>query len=212
MGEESRSPRALTLAVALIAFGASGCVVAAPKVLGDQCDLSSDCDAPLVCALRRCRNQCAGTRDCALGLRCVRAKDGRGVCLLADETDCERNSDCPESLVCTMMECTNECAEDVDCIPGARCQDGSCVELAPERCLYTSDCLYPLVCDDGQCVAECRTDGDCETLDHRCLPHPTCFDAPCLCRRDCSEGQGCPVPGTVCTEEGYCERESVVTP
>jgi len=195
----------------------SGCTEEPRKLLGDQCELSSECDAPLICRLGRCRNECVGSRDCGLGLRCVRAQDGLGVCLLPDESECERTSDCPEPLICNEEECINECAEDRDCPLGARCveQDGSraCIELAEERCVYDSSCPFPLICADGQCVTECRDDGDCPFPEQSCLAHPTCQGEPCMCRYPCDAVSDCPNAGTVCLGAGadgggYCERET----
>lgn len=34
---------------------------------GSECELTSDCDAPLVCRIGRCRRECATSRDCAAG-------------------------------------------------------------------------------------------------------------------------------------------------
>ena len=158
-----------------------------------------------MCALARCRNDCSATRDCPLGLRCVRASASLGVCLLPDERDCERTSDCPETLVCSGAKCTNQCALDTDCLAGARCVETLCVELAEERCQYASNCPYPLTCSDGQCEAECRTDDDC--LGGRgCFPHERCLGEPCMCRFACSATSDCPNAGTDCTPGGYCER------
>ena len=195
------------LVLALAVFSA-GCI-APGKLLGDQCDLTSECDAPLVCGLGRCRNECAATRDCPLGLRCVRASNELGVCLLEDETDCELNSHCPTSLACLMMQCTNECRDEDDCVAGARCHEGNCVELADERCVYPSNCPYPLTCLDGQCVAECRADEDCPAQasgQFSCFPHATCLDDMCMCRFSCVDDTDCPNPGTGCTPGGFCER------
>ncbi|HJL19839.1 MAG TPA: hypothetical protein RMH99_29520 [Sandaracinaceae bacterium LLY-WYZ-13_1] len=210
--------RTTILATLLAALTTSGCVVEQRKLLGDQCELSSECDAPLICRLGRCRNECVGSRDCGLGLRCVRAQDGLGVCLLPDESECERTSDCPEPLVCIDQSCINECAEDRDCPAGGRCveEDGArvCVELATERCVYDSSCPFPLVCTDGQCVAECRDAQDCELPGQACVAHPTCRGEPCMCRFECGGAGDCPNPGTVCVGAGpdggagYCERES----
>ena len=196
--------------IVVVALMLSGCVIAPARILGDQCDLSSECDAPLVCALGRCRNECAGTRDCPLGLRCVKASASQGVCLLADETECGLTSDCPETLVCAMTECVNECEDETDCVPGARCTEGSCVEVSVDRCAYPSECLYPLTCTDGLCVSECRDDADCDP-GRTCFTHATCGGGPCMCRFDCSVDP-CPNPGTVCTADGFCERDSVEIP
>lgn len=143
-----------------------------PRALGEQCDLTSDCDAPLVCRLARCRKECATSRDCAAGLDCLLDNDGLGACQLPEETRCDRDSDCPDPLVCTMGECTNRCNCDPemdpcpDCPPGARCIDDeegarACIDLS-ESCVYGSECPNGQVCaTDQRCRPECRVDEDC---------------------------------------------------
>ena len=194
------------LAVLAVLF-ASGCVEPR-ETLGGQCELSSDCDAPLVCRLERCRKECLTSRDCALGLRCLVANDGLGVCQLPEEATCDLDSDCIDPLVCISEGCTNECASERDCVPGASCIEGRCVEPVPDLCLYPSDCPFPLVCGDNRlCQVECATDLDCRRLGdtHACFPHATCGteaigdeDGLCMCRRPCTQDSECPA-GTVCT-------------
>ncbi len=184
------------LVVVCAALQLAACVGTEPRLtLGAQCDLSSECEAPLVCRLDRCRRECVSTRDCGLGLRCVRAQDGLGVCQLPEERTCVRNSECPAGLVCRAETCTNECAADRDCAAGQRCETdaegASCVEVSPHLCVYNTDCPEPLVCDSRQqCRPECADDSDCG--DRRCLPHEACDGEPCMCRRDCSAGEACP--------------------
>lgn len=210
-----------TIPYAVLLLAAAGCTSSDARLsLGSQCELTSECEAPLVCRLERCRKECVSTRDCALGLRCVKAQDGLGVCQLPDEATCVRNSECPVGLVCRMEECTNPCEEDRDCAAGQRCADDgeggtACVEQAEELCIWDSDCPEPLVCNfRQQCQQECAEDRDCEG--RVCLPHESCQDGmPCMCRRDCSDGSECPfgfecVPcpdGLDCgTVTDYCER------
>ena len=150
---------------------ASGCAPS-PYGLsqGEQCELNSDCDAPLVCRIGYCRRECSTSRDCAAGLDCVEDNSGLGACQLPRETSCVRDSDCPESLVCTMGECTNECAcppdePCPDCPPGAACitrTDGSqaCLDPSTRSCVWNSDCdvsTNEFVCAfDQRCRIECR--------------------------------------------------------
>jgi len=132
----------------------AGCATDPRTVIGEQCELTSECEAPLVCRLSRCRRECVSSRDCALGLRCVIApEDGLGVCLLPDERSCALDSDCPGELACLDESCTNQCVPETDggafsrdCPSGARCLDGNCVEPDVPLCVYPSDCTFPFVC------------------------------------------------------------------
>lgn len=138
---------------------------------GDSCSLNSDCEAPLVCRLERCRPECAGVRDCEIGSICVVDELGLGSCRLADEATCELSGDCPRPLVCRFHECTNECAvegDEGDCLPGSVCRaDGEtgelgCFDPADMPCERDSDCGLPFVCaPDRRCREECVEDRDC---------------------------------------------------
>ena len=137
-----------------------------PLSLGDGCDLPSDCDAPLVCRIGKCRIECINARDCAAGLNCIYDDQKLGSCQLPDEARCALNSDCTSPLVCAMGTCTNACATDEDCAPGATCDsvDGvpSCVDHGGKPCIYSSDCPMGNVCAvDQRCRQECTTDYDC---------------------------------------------------
>lgn len=205
-----------------LSLAAAGCGVEPRRTLGDQCELNSECQAPLVCRMARCRNECLSTRDCGLGLRCVLAPDGLGVCQLPDETACGDDLDCPESLVCTMEAgCTNACDPGGDdCAAGAACvtaDDGTafCSEPRAAGCVYNSDCVEPMVCRDERCVTECAADQDCPD-GLACVAHEACGGAPCACRRRCDPAipDACPTLGTQCVMAldgtdalpGTCER------
>lgn len=192
----------------------SACGVEPLSVIGEQCDRNSDCSEPLVCGLGRCRRECETTRDCALGLRCLKLPDGLGVCQLPEEKNCALNSDCDAPLICFAdVGCDIACITDVDCAAGSRCEDGQCNEPEIALCVYPSDCPYPLTCDARQrCREECSTDFDCER-GSRCVPHVDC-EGPCMCRVPCVTNDECPL-GTdcvACEDEacgdvmGYCER------
>lgn len=152
------------IAAALVALAVGGCEREELR-LGEDCELNSDCASPLVCRLERCRVECRGTRDCEVGLLCIRDEDGVGACQLEDE--CQLASDCPPGLVCTDHRCTTECATDIDCPAGARCEldaDGvlGCVDGAEESCRLSSDCAPGLRCaPDRRCREPCRADRDC---------------------------------------------------
>ncbi len=164
--------------IALLVLSALACEGEETRLtLGQQCDLTSECEAPLACRLARCRVECRTTRDCPVGQLCVMDNDGLGACLLADETECERDSECPAPLVCLGGACTNECTIDRDCAPGARCERDSagaryCADPAEEHCLVDSECA-PLVCGrDFRCRHECVTSRDCP-------PGTRCSDGVC---------------------------------
>jgi hypothetical protein len=144
--------------------------------LGEECELNSDCDAPLVCRIGYCRVECSTSRDCAAGLDCLQDNDGLGACQLPAETTCTNDSDCPATLVCTMGECANGCGACTapgpcrDCPAGADCvrdDDGAlgCFDPSTRSCVYSSECGFmgdEFVCAfDGRCRLECRSDCDC---------------------------------------------------
>lgn len=139
--------------------------------LGGQCELNSECDAPLVCRLDFCRVECATSRDCGAGLSCVLDAEGLGACQLPEERRCSLASDCPAPLVCVDRQCVNECAEvgsSRDCPLGAVCEevDGGlgCIEQGMVHCAYDGDCPTDPVrmrCIEGLCREECRYDRDC---------------------------------------------------
>jgi len=208
----------------------SGCSAVEPlSVIGDQCDVNSECEAPLICALGRCRKECEAQRDCALGLRCLKlpAPSTNGVCQLPDETGCERPSDCQEPLVCFMPAgCMLECVEDGDCAAGESCVSGECIQPEVPLCGYDSDCPYPQICEREACIRGCVSDIDCRREigpTRVCVQHASC-EGPCMCRLPCDlAAPDCP-SGTECTpcdagadcssaadalglaEAGYCER------
>lgn len=136
--------------------------------LGDECQLNTDCPAPLVCRLGHCRVECRAQRDCEMGLECVRDEHGLGVCQLPSETDCELTSECPTPLVCRFGRCTNECETNRDCLPGQICreEDGGgrgCGAESEVQCTLNSDCPGGLICAaDRRCHPPCRTDWDCD--------------------------------------------------
>lgn len=151
---------AFALAIALTA-----CAERPRFELGTECELATECAAPLVCRLGRCRDECRGDRDCRAGLVCLR-EDGLGACELEGES-CVLSSDCTEPLVCLMGRCTNECVMDVDCPSGARCvEDPSggrgCRDVSMMECQHHSQCGPIEICaPDDRCREQCITDRDC---------------------------------------------------
>lgn len=160
---------AIFLTAALFVFaGASGCE-RATFVVGEGCEINSDCATPLVCVIGHCRRQCVDSRDCGAGLRCLVAPESAvgGGCQLEHERECALTSQCTTGLVCQNGTCTTRCATDRDCVEGATCTAPSggelaCEEPRAELCVYTSECPEPLVCGRDQlCHHECIGDRDC---------------------------------------------------
>ena len=140
-------------------------------VLGQGCEINSDCASPLVCVIGFCRRQCVDSRDCGAGLRCLVAtgSPAGGGCQLEHERSCALTSECSTGLVCQSETCTTACAEDRDCAHGATCTvdtagQRACHEAVAELCVYPSDCPPPMICGSDQlCRLECVGDRDCTT-------------------------------------------------
>jgi len=97
--------------------------------LAEGCVLNSDCTDPLVCAFGRCHEQCAESRDCPAGDRCVLSVGGAHVCQLDDEKSCLAKSQCQGSQSCAVDgECRDECTSPSDCVSGQQCADGVCAD------------------------------------------------------------------------------------
>ncbi len=144
-----------TLALCVLVWG---CVDARSNA-GADCARNSQCAAPLVCALERCRNECNQSRDCPIGSTCVRGEAGFGVCLLADEASCSTDVECSGSLVCRFDRCTVQCGD--GCALGTECRDDVCFDPAMDTtCTRDGDCELG-VCLAGRCLDECRSDRDC---------------------------------------------------
>jgi len=169
----SRPLRVLAAALTSLLASCGGCEPAARKTLGEQCELNSDCDTPLVCRLGACRKECVTARDCSPALDCVYDVQRLGACQLEREQHCVQSSECPTPLLCANMECVNECHETVDCPAGAQCVDMHCVDMSDEACVSSADCnpagaVPVFICAvDMRCRAECLTDRDCR-FDSRC--------------------------------------------
>jgi alpha-tubulin suppressor-like RCC1 family protein len=167
--DTARFPRSLAYAL-LLAICSGGCSERPRFEPGDECELNTECQAPLVCRLEHCRVECRTQRDCAPGLECVRDEQGLGACQLPTETECELTSDCAAGLVCRFGRCTNECNDDRDCPPGSDCVEEpgvgtGCRDQSMDECELASDCearnpLY-ICAVDHRCRAECREDWDC---------------------------------------------------
>jgi hypothetical protein len=162
--------------------------------LAEGCLINTDCNAPLVCAFRRCHTECADSRDCEPGQRCVASDRPFHVCQLAEERDCTYNSDCPSGELCGVdLQCRDQCMADRDCVRNQVCVGGTCadpVELqngelpvlqseagieagGGQPCLYTSECEAPLICKNQFCSRECLAPADCamgyDCVNSRCI-------------------------------------------
>ncbi len=168
--------RAAAFLVCLAIYVGCGSDDPVTKAVGEGCLVASDCTSPLVCAFRRCHAQCLVDRDCLAGQHCVgAAAPHTGVCLLDDESNCSRHSDCPSPLVCgRRLRCEPQCQSDRDCVGTQVCSLGTCTdpvnvpESGPvtggkenDTCVHTSDCNAPLLCRAGFCIVECINDRDC---------------------------------------------------
>lgn len=182
-----RQTAAAILACGLVMAAGAACTGDRPKLRGTGCELNSECEAPLVCRLGRCRVECRHpVRDCARGLECWFDENGLGGCSLPDEATCALDSDCRDAcatgsacelLVCKDGRCGRECVDDRDCPDESECKrcpqdDASCEEetatgvptcRAPSLCVWNHDCPEGLICDEDQvCRVECVVDRDCD--------------------------------------------------
>jgi hypothetical protein len=94
---------------------------------------------------------------------------------------CILNSDCNQSLVCTMGKCHDACHSSSDCPVGQSCitaTDKSTVCQLPVEvhCVYDSDCKTPLKCAvDQRCHNQCQASLDCPT-GQTCTTSKTCAE------------------------------------
>ncbi len=85
---------------------------------GEDCLFNGDCNAPLVCAARRCRAPCRDDRDCVKGWRCRPSGAGaQRVCLPPEEHGyCATQAECDAPSVCGPTgRCGSQCATAYDC-------------------------------------------------------------------------------------------------
>ncbi|MBK7396739.1 MAG: putative metal-binding motif-containing protein [Myxococcales bacterium] len=184
---DKNAPRIAWVMVLGLVLGAQACSSddVTTKAIGEGCLVATDCTDPLACVFRKCHQQCLADRDCPVGQLCTGAlAPKKGVCLLADEIACTRNSDCEYPLVCgRKFQCQQQCVAHTDCLASQYCVSGTCAdkETAPdggvagkegEVCALASDCNAGLVCIAGKCTVECREDRDCRTDE-------TCRDSRC---------------------------------
>jgi hypothetical protein len=100
--------------------------------LGKSCVVNSDCNNPLSCTFGKCHEECAVSRDCPMGQRCVKGPADKNVCQLSDEKLCPAVggiSTCTAPLACAIdLQCRNKCLVVADCTGGQLCASGYCAE------------------------------------------------------------------------------------
>lgn len=118
------------------------------RQLGQGCILNSDCEGLLVCVFERCHEQCARSRDCPPGQRCVAGTGDTNVCLFRDESECITRQGCQSEQICSEdHECRDPC-DDVD----------ECVD--EQLCTTSGECAEADEVDaNGALIVEAATDG-----------------------------------------------------
>lgn len=181
--------------------------------LNQQCRINSDCSELLVCVFERCHEQCASSRDCDAGVRCVTTDQRRNVCQLPEEASCSGGQRCPGGELCGPdAQCRDACQSDGDCVTDQVCSAGACAESteldergrlpeSPERgaqptpCTFDSECPGQQVCVAGTCRVECTRDGDCPPREQcqsgACEPVEVVPSGACLRSSDCEQGLAC---------------------
>ena len=105
------------LAISGCGGGSSG----TPKGPTPHCVRASDCSGLLVCVQGFCVQQCAESKDCTTGERCIKATEGYS-CQPPEKTLCAYTSDCTVPLVCGIdQQCRSQCQNSVDCPPKQVC-------------------------------------------------------------------------------------------
>jgi len=112
--------------------------------LGEQCALNTDCAAPLVCRLAKCRNECRGDRDCPTPTACRLDSEGLGSCVPPDELRCDGRV-CPPPLACVDGTCRNLCRDEAECPDEFTCRE----VVALEACFATDESTDAGVRDSG---------------------------------------------------------------
>lgn len=182
------APLAMLLMPLVFCFAAA-CADETPlRQLKETCSLSSDCNAPLICAFQKCHVECKSSKDCAGGARCVQSQKPYFVCQADTEQRCSRNSECQGTQICARDgQCRDACVSDKDCAKEQICTERVCADkkelvdgglsaaplaadaAAGASCNYSSDCPEDLVCREGACSEECIVDKDC-TVGFFCGP------------------------------------------
>jgi len=119
--------------VAIVGGIIAGCSTSPSRAgVAKGCKLNSDCNPGLVCGFGLCHVECAESRDCQDGARCVLSSSGARLCLLDTETTCSTRVPCPSPLVCAVDgQCRNSCTTSNDCPKSQVCAtSGFCADGA----------------------------------------------------------------------------------
>jgi alpha-tubulin suppressor-like RCC1 family protein len=117
--------------------------------------MDEDCGDALLCIAGRCRTQCEGYAECAIGSACLfDSAAGLGGCRVDDESACTGAADCPSGTTCTGGLCTASCTSSATC-GGTACAAGACEDPDATR----------TVCDgDAWCGSEVCGGPDCDPI------------------------------------------------
>ncbi len=166
--------RPLAAALFVASLAVLSCTSKVPS--GGTCAFSDECDQPLVCADRYCREACRSDRDCPVGRPCLpSAVTGARVCLPEGATRlCSSEADCPQGARCADSRCYVRCINDGDClggtcVAGGRCASPITVSVAGDGGVPTDGAVTDVpVTDSGacpmSCPVTCGTNGRCLTV------------------------------------------------
>ena len=192
-----------------------------------QCRVSHDCAEGCYCDAQHgvCAEAgfCDKNSDCGIGFSCnlPRHSCEPGSTPVAPGIDagtppapaCKADTDCPKGAYCNNGTCQNtfQCAKDVDCGAGLKCDTRNTCVPGPTNCAKDADCAAGAYCVNGACKTTglCATDADCAKVGQGLVcdaGRSTCVPAPQQapqCKADCD----CPL-GNVCLN-GTCAPHAV---
>lgn len=180
-----------------------------------ECQLNSDCRAPLVCVESHCQEECVHQVDCLRGTHCT-IEMGYGRCEIDVPLDltsapCGTTTSCPDAAqACRDHTCWDPCTTGADCVPGSYCRNGVCANPGSpgfgygfrRPCTAASDCATGEICasdhgSESACRRPCAADAECE--DVAATSHCAAIDDPaqpagtmaCVIGCDPVRQQGC---------------------
>lgn len=145
----------ISLLGTIAVLSGSGCGGPDEPDTGSACTSTDECEESLACVLGRCRPECLGYRDCALGSACLEDTDtGMRACRLPEEGECESDAACPDGTECAEGRCRARCTSAESC-GGTAClvdAGGLCEDPADTR-ITCDDETYcgSGICDDVLC-------------------------------------------------------------
>ena len=186
--------------------------------LGTPCTYTSECAAPLACVFGRCREECAGARDCEAWAECLQTPSGLAACSIPADDRCERDDQCASGLRCVEGVCRQTCATG-GCAPDMTCEGEICARIdapavdagatdagtcAGDPCDPVAGCgcaagqRCAVVADALACVAEGGTAayGEPCGTSAECVAGHGCHAGRCL--EYCRSYQDCGAGGVVC--------------